>query len=370
MKKSIILSLVTITLLLLTSCAKEPIKIGFSGNLTGTGSELGTNAMYGAYMAVDEINASGGINGRPVELIVKNDGNDINTAVDADKELIEEGVVGIIGHLLSGNGQLAIPYINENDIIMISPTISSSAYADQEDLFLTLMPVSSHQSEKLSQILKNHNHENVGLLYQEANKAYAQNVVDDFRAYYEGPNHNVILYEAFDTHDQSSYSSLVHTITESDLDALIIVGTGYDLAKFTQSFALVDYEIPIYGPVWAMTNELLINAGPTANGVHLINYYDEGNDAPTFKAFHDKYNEKYGNDPAFGAAFSYEATKVLVEGIRLADSTESEAIRDAIIKQKEFVGLQSNIVFDIEGDATRELFLFEVINESFVKVDK
>lgn len=370
MKKIASVLLISIIFSLLTSCAQEPIKIGFSGNLTGTGSELGTNAMYGAYMAVDEINASGGINGRTIELVVKNDGNDINTAVDADKELIEEGVVGIIGHLLSGNGQLSIPYINENNTIMVSPTISSGAYANQDDLFFTLMPISSYQSKALSDIVKKHNHKKIALLYEVNNKAYSKNVVDDLQAYFEDNTHEVVLYESFDTNEQSSYSQLVTTLTESNIDALVIVGPGYDVAKFTQSFALVGYEVPVYGPVWSMTNELLTNAGPTANGTYLINYYDENHESERFRDFYNLYKEKYGNPPSFGALFSYEATMVLLEGIEIADSTDSSAIKTAILEKGEFEGLQTTIRFDEFGDAQRDIFVFEVIDETFVKVEQ
>ena len=96
--KKIILVLITLTLLtLITACKKETtIKIGFANDLTSVASELGVSSMYGALLAIDDINSSGGINGRKVELIIKDDAGDPLTAVEVDNELIDEGVVELL----------------------------------------------------------------------------------------------------------------------------------------------------------------------------------------------------------------------------------------------------------------------------------
>ncbi|MGM0427217.1 MAG: ABC transporter substrate-binding protein, partial [Thermodesulfobacteriota bacterium] len=80
---------------------KEPIKLGFSGCLTGRLSDLGTSGRNGAILAVEQVNEAGGINGRPVELIVRDDRQNKAEALRVDQELMAEGVVAIIGHMTS-----------------------------------------------------------------------------------------------------------------------------------------------------------------------------------------------------------------------------------------------------------------------------
>ncbi len=262
--------------------------------------------MYGgAYIAIDEINEQGGIDGRLLELLVENDNNNSVTAVEVDKAHIEAGAVAIIGHLLSNTGQLAVPYINENETLMISPTISSIQYAGQDDHFITLMPVSKYQSIALSDTLKSHNKRNIGLIYHEANKAFSKAVVDDLEEAYVEEGYEVRLYENFDTNDSHTYDELVKKIAETDLDALVIIGPGFDVAKFSQSFSKLDFTIPIYAPVWSMTNELLVNGGPTTNGIYLVNYFDADDSSESFVNFKTNYEDKYGSAHPLGGLFSH-----------------------------------------------------------------
>jgi branched-chain amino acid transport system substrate-binding protein len=80
---------------------KNAYKIGFVGGLTGKSSDLGIQGRNSVMLAVEEINSQGGINGRPLQLITKDDKQDPQTALKVDRELIDEGVITIIGHMTS-----------------------------------------------------------------------------------------------------------------------------------------------------------------------------------------------------------------------------------------------------------------------------
>ncbi|MBW1797231.1 MAG: ABC transporter substrate-binding protein, partial [Deltaproteobacteria bacterium] len=111
---TIILLLVSISMAVMWGCEnKKPVKVGFVGGLTGRLSYLGTAGRNGVILAVEEINEAGGINGRPVELITRDDGHDPKVAVKVDRELIGEGVVAIIGHMTSSMSMAALPLINK-----------------------------------------------------------------------------------------------------------------------------------------------------------------------------------------------------------------------------------------------------------------
>lgn len=359
---------IVIVLILFTSCGSKPIKIGFSANLTGTGSEFGTNAMYGAYIAVDSINEKGGIHGKQVKLIVKNDGNDINTALEVDKQLIDEGVVGIIGHLLSNTGQLSIPYINEKKMIMISPTISSDTYSNQDDYFLSLIPPNSNQAKKISTVLKEHNKLNIGLLYQKGNIIYSKSLADSIISDYQDSKHNVVFNEPFLLSDSLDFQYKLDLIVNSPIDALIIVGSGYDVANFTQALSSDDFSLPIYSSVWAMTNDLLSIGGSTANGIYLVSYFDEHSTSEDYLSFHKSYVDKYGSEPTFSSILAYEATHVLIQALVVSNSTNSTILRDTILAETPHNGLQGLINFDENGDVLRDISLFQIVDEHYIKV--
>ena len=92
---------------------EAPIKVGFVGPLSGRLSVLGVAGRNGATLAVEETNGMGGVNGRPVELIVRNDEQDEKKALKADKDLLNENVVAIIGHMTSTMSLAALPLCNQ-----------------------------------------------------------------------------------------------------------------------------------------------------------------------------------------------------------------------------------------------------------------
>lgn len=115
-KRSLLL-LVFAGLLLSHACSQEPILIGFSANLTGTYSDLGVQGRNGASLALERINEEGGVAGRKLRLLARDDGNTAQQARQADRDLIANGVVAIIGHMTSAQSQAALP-IAQGDVDM------------------------------------------------------------------------------------------------------------------------------------------------------------------------------------------------------------------------------------------------------------
>ncbi len=116
---------------------KEPIKIGLSASLTGFDAEFGATAQLVTEGAVAELNAAGGINGHPLELLVEDDGSDLGAdggrAEDAIQALIDGGAVAIIGPFLSGLVRSATPTITEAEIVLVSPSSTAPDLADADD---------------------------------------------------------------------------------------------------------------------------------------------------------------------------------------------------------------------------------------------
>ena len=95
---SAVLSLLLCFTLLVGGCSQpKPVKIGFAGGLTGRLADLGTGGRDGALLATEDLNAAGGIKGARVELLVRDDKSDVQTALEVDRELLDAGVVAIVG---------------------------------------------------------------------------------------------------------------------------------------------------------------------------------------------------------------------------------------------------------------------------------
>ena len=158
-------------------CEKKenPIKVGFVGGLTGRLSDLGTTGRNGVILAVEEINSRGGINGRPVELITKDDQQNPEVALRVDRELVDEGVVAIIGHMTSSMSMVAMPFVNKRKVLMISPTTSTNKATGIDDYFIRMMPPNKSETDHLARhAFKVMGLKKMAAIYDLSNRAYTE----------------------------------------------------------------------------------------------------------------------------------------------------------------------------------------------------
>ena len=152
MRKTFLSLTLAILLLQFSACSTtQTITIGYVGGLSGTGSELAQSGMYGALLAVDQINEEGGVLGKKLVLSIKDDKNDPQTAFEMDREFINEGTSIIVGHMISGVAESALSYINRQHALLISPTIAADQWTGIDDNFLRLIPSNQTQAQLIAQ---------------------------------------------------------------------------------------------------------------------------------------------------------------------------------------------------------------------------
>ena len=117
-----------LAMVVLTACLKkEPIQVGLAAEITGKHSEIGVFVRNGTELAFEEINAAGGVSGRKLALLVRDDLGTAEGARQADRELIRAGVVAIIGHATSQQTLHGREVTEGAQIVLISPTTSTPA---------------------------------------------------------------------------------------------------------------------------------------------------------------------------------------------------------------------------------------------------
>lgn len=352
-----------------SGCAKEDIIIGFSGNLTGTSSEIAIDAMYGAQLAVADLNAAGGIKGHRLKLLIEDDGGTTATAVTADERLKEQGACAIIGHIISGVAQESFNNTNSEHFVMISPTISSSTYYGANDYFYALVTESVYQSRYISQFMMKQKYKNVGYLYQRENENYSKAFVKNTSVPLMEKGISTAFMESFSSSDANSVNATVDMIKNAKLDALVISGSAYDVAYYAQVMEKNDCLVPIFCSTWAMSDELITIAGPAAEGIYTINTYDSSSATPTFLEFEKKYKNTYGRAPTFASVYAYESVLYLAEALKISDNFTGNDIKKALDSFSSIKGLQGKININDNGEAVRDMYLFQVRNQTFVRVD-
>lgn len=362
-----------IVMVMLSGCSREPVKIGFTANLKGAGSDFSISAMYGAMLAVEEYNESDDSK-RQIELLIQDDKKDPEWALRADRYFIENEVVGIIGHTLSSMGELSIDEINKENVVMISPTMSSSDFSGKNDFFYRMIGTSDNQGDAIVEALIDHKKQNVVVIYQEENKAFAPPLARHVKERFEEKVTEISLFSSYEA-SPSSYNQygrdegLIQKIVELNPDALVIIGSAFDVAKFAQEFNQSSFETDYYLPTWSMGPDLIEFAGPLAEGMYTVSEFDNGSQSPNYLTFKEAYSSKYGEEPVFASMYGYEAAYFLLKAIDTSSSLSGKDIKVALDNLGMIEGLQQNLEHDEFGDIQRSTFLFEIINGDFVKVD-
>jgi branched-chain amino acid transport system substrate-binding protein len=355
-----------IMLVILSGCEKkETIKVGFVGDLTGSMSELGINGRNGTLLAVEECNATGGIDGRLIQLIPKDDKHDEEQALKVDQFLINEGVVAIIGHMTSSMSVKVLPLINKEKIVMISPTTSKLSHLD--DFFIRLIPY-----DQTNLYLAKYAYQGLGLkkitiVYDLCNIAFSQMVRDDFTKAFESIGGNIVLSKSFRSGPDIDYINMIKTLLDPKPEGLLIIAGALDTAMICQHIRMSGSQIPLMHNGWAGTKELVQHGGPAIEGIIFPIMYNKDSQEKSFIQFKARYKNRFGHDPDFASVYAYEAALLLINA--LSESKPPEKLKDIILKQARLNGLQGEITFDKYGDAQRKTSIVKINNGRIIVLD-
>ncbi len=370
MKNTYAVNIISVLLMLLVhGCASEQtIKIGFVAGLSGRMSELGISERAGALLAVEEINAAGGVNGRRLELIIKDDQNDPEVALRVDQELIDEQVIAIIGHATSTMSLAVVPFINQQEMLMIAPTASTTRLSGLDDFFIRITPVSDAEMTAIAELAIHKLKLNtMSVIYDLANKDLTETNLNDFQAAYENLSGTVVSTIPFTSGPNASFSTLVTPLEDTKPEGILILAGSIDAALICQQLRKLDTATPIFMAGWATTADLIQHGGQAVEGIKYVQVVDMNSQEPAFVAFAEKLESSFHLEPNFGAIYAYQAVYMLYTAMQKTSDYDAKSLKRAIIEQRVFPGLQNDLVIDEFGDPTGNFKLFTIKDGMFVK---
>ena len=355
--------LLALLLSVLTACGgKKPILVGFSAELTGRNAALGVDGRDGAILAIEILNATGGVGGHPIELIVQDDLATAEGALAADTALIDAGVVAIIGHLTSGTMVAAWPNVKDSGMIFLSPTVSTPIMSGQKDNFFRLIPSNSYTSRNLaSYAFKELGLRKVVAFYDTNNLAFTQTYRDGFGSLFQEYGGEIIADYPFSSPDKPDFKSFLQEAKAQNVDGILMVASAVDTALLAQQANLIDLDVQILTSNWAFTQDIIQNGGKAVDGMLTVVSHDENNQSPTYLAFKEKFMEQYGRRPTFAAGYGYEAIIVLASALEKTDGTQN-GLAEALLETKNLSGVHGSVSLDAYGDVQRTLYLLTIEN--------
>ena len=351
-------------------CRKEPIRVGFVAELTGRQPELGVQERNGVQMAVEKINASGGVAGRQIKLIIRDDLGTPDGARAADRELVEAGVVAIIGHATSGQTVAGLPMADSAHVVMLSPSTSTTELSNKDDCFFrTAQSLFDRANGLAGHICQLRGVTRLAVIYDTSNAAYVQSYRKAFAHGYSGVGGRIVAETGFSSIERPDFNSLLARLRASGAEGLLIIASDNDTALISQRVRLMGWKASLFTSAWAQTETMIKNGGIAVEGIEFEQAYAMASQSPAFLDFRARYQERFGRTPSFGAALGYEAAAVLATALQKTRG-KAAGLKEALLEIKDFQGLVDTFSFDKYGDVMRPFYLGAVRDGKFVDLGR
>jgi len=362
-----ILKISTILLLALagSGCGDpDPIKIGFIAGTSGRVADLGVGGRNGVILAVEAKNAAGGINGRRIELLMRDDQQDAAKARTEAQDLIDSKVVAILGPMTSSMAMEVVPLGNKHRIVIFGGTVATNQLTGIDDYFFRVIAPTRLYSSASAKYHLGRGLRRFGIAYDLRNRAYTESWLKDFKTAVEHGGGKVVKTIAFESSQQVPFDRIVADLLKAGPDCLVFISNSVDAANLFQQARKRNSKIALATSEWAGTERLIQLAGRAAEGVVVGQYHDRNSVQPTYVEFRNRYFKRFGQEPGFPALVSYDAANVLLEAI--SQQRSDEDLKQTLLRLHSFEGLQEPIIFDEFGDADSRPYIIKIIDGRFV----
>ncbi|MFO1346596.1 MAG: ABC transporter substrate-binding protein [Rhodocyclaceae bacterium] len=363
-RTALLLATTSLTALLAACTPPEPIRLGFIGGLSGRVADLGESARNGFQLAIEQANAAGGINGRRIEMLVKDDAQDPAKARQAAEALAAAGVTAIIGPVTSAMAEPVLTAATAAGLPVVSPTVTTSALTGKDDLFLRV----TEDTRGYSDLAANHHFRKTGLrrvaiVFDTRNRAYTEDWVQGFRLSFTGLGGKVVAEVPFESGDMPNHPALVRELLAGKPDGLVFVSSAIDAARFAQAARDAGARQTLIGVEWAATERFIELGGKAVDGVYLTQFFDRQSAAPEFQSMRQAYEARFKAPPGFASVGAYDATSAVLQALA---QKGSGTLKQALLEKGPFKGSQQPVQFDRFGDARRQVFITVIRDGQFV----
>jgi branched-chain amino acid transport system substrate-binding protein len=362
--RTAVLPIVIILLALAFSCSRRAedntaadrttIEIGYFGDLTGPTFNFGQSAINGVLMAVSEVNQSGGINGRKIDLVIEDDKGSPEEAARLTAKLIDQDkVVAIIAGGTSGNSRAAAPKAQASRIPLISPSSTDPAVTQTGNYIFRACFVDTFQGEVMASFAVKTLKAHKAAILTDFNSPYSKGLTDYFKLSF-GRLGGTIVSEQTYTQGDADFKGQLSTIRSAEPDVIYIPGYYGDVALIAKQARMIGLTQPLLGGDGWDAPELWQLGGDALNGAYISTHYSADNPSPEIQQFVELYKQRYGNLlPDAHAALAYDAARLLFAAIARTGSTEGDKLRDALAQTKDFNGVTGVISMDANRNAVK-----------------
>ena len=342
--------------------ASSEILIGQYGSLSGPEATFGESTDNGIKLAVDELNAAGGIGGKKVRLITYDDKGDAREAGTAVTRLVtKDRVSAVIGEVASGLSLAGAPVCQENGVVMVSPSSTNPKVTKVGDKIFRVCFIDPFQGSVCAKFAREHEglKASKAAILTDQSSPYSVGLQDEFEKAFTAAGGTIVTKQTYQAGDQD-YSAQLTAIRGAEPEVLFVPGYYTDVGNIALQARKLELKMPLLGGDGWDSVKLGEIAGSAIDGSFYSNHYSQEDPNPKVQEFIKKYKAKYNEVPDAMAILGYDAMRVTADAIQRAGKADPKAIRDALAATKDFPGASGKITMDANRNARKPIVVLRI----------
>ena len=353
------------TSLLMTGCgsdkaAGDTIKIGAIDEMTGGNDSYGTSMMRGFNMAVKEINANGGINGKKIALVEADTKSEPAEAANAMSKLINQDKVSMVAGIFTSSSAIAACNISETAKISYlaigatNPSVTVAKDGSTKPNTFRVCFIDPFQGTVGANFVSNELKAKTAALYIDNSSDYSKGLADFFKKSFTANGGSIVIEEAYLQKD-TDFKAVLTKIKAANPEVIYVPGYYEEVGKIVKQARELGIDVPIVGGDGWDSPKLPEIAGAAAlNNTYFTNHYSAES-----KAFVTAFEKEYNKKPDAPAVLGYDGIKLLADAIKRAGSAEPAKVAKALAETKAFNAVTGSLGLNDKHDAVKSVTIIE-----------
>jgi branched-chain amino acid transport system substrate-binding protein len=358
-------------IIIFSACKKEggaggnEILVGEYASINGQNATFGRSSHNGTQLAIDEINAGGGVLGKQIKLMSEDDNSKQEEATSAVQKLINhDKVVALLGEVASSRSRAGGQIAQQAKIPMISPASTNEEVTRIGDYIFRICFIDPFQGEAMANFAMKTLHAKRAAILLDTKQDYSLGLANSFRETIRKNGGDIVSEQAYSSGDKDFRAALT-SIRASNPEVIFIPGYYSEVSLIVRQARELGITCPLIGGDGWDSSELTKGAEKEFNGTYFSNHFSTEDPDSAVQNFIKKYKAKYQIDPDAMSALGYDAANILADAMKRAGSTDSKKLRDAIAATKDFSGVTGSITINAERNALKPLTILQIVDGKY-----
>ncbi len=349
-----------------TNVSGGAIKIGEFASLTGKEATFGQSSHEGTMMAIEEINAAGGVLGRKLELVTEDTQSKAGEPATVVNKLISrDGVVAILGEVASSRSLEAAPNCQQSKIPMISPSSTNPKVTQSGDFIFRVCYTDKFQGEVIANFATKSLNAKKVAIFTDVKSDYSKGLGKYFKDKFVA-NGGIVAAELDYNGGDKDFKAQLTAIKAANPDAVCIPGYYTDVALICIQAKQLGLSVPMFGGDGWESEKLTEIGKDAVEGTYFSTHYHPSVGTEKSKSFVSNYKKRFnGKIPDALAACGYDSAIVLADAITRAGSVDGQKVRDALAATKDFEAVTGIITINENRDADKAAVILQVKNGGY-----